>query len=359
MALNRNIALIDLDRRHIETVPVSVDDRDRFLGGGGLATYLLCRNTPKKDRPHSAESVCVISAGLLGGTLSAPRGHTILTTQSVSTGLMTRSCLKGPFAAEMRQAGFDHLVFKGRAKRPACLFVHDGQAKLLEAPDIAENLPIERRKMLLDATAGRETRLLTIKNEGEDRLFLADDSFSPDVESNGSGAGAALAGKNIEAVACRGTLDIEVKDPEAVIAYERDHLARNSGKSRPRRDPEGAAISGPAGNVALMEIEKTVAQCLGLPFETNGDTAASDLGIMSARIRLNTGMHLNENDLIDIAYRCITLERIYNIRAGIADTKGRTAARYRENGWTRNAVMKKRAVFDVLRIGDLWAPLKA
>lgn len=358
MALSRKIALIDLDRRRIEAFPISVDDRDRFLGGGGLATYLLCRYAPKKCRPHSAESVCVISAGLLGGTLSAPRGYTILTTKSGSTGLMTRSCLKGPFAAEMRQAGFDHLVFKGRAKKPTCLFIHDGQMDLIAAPDFAEKRPVERRKMLRDATAGRETRLLYIKKEGKDAFFLADDFFPTDFEPESSGVGAALAGKNIEAVACRGTLDIEVKDPEAVIAYEKNHHARNLDKETSRRDPEGSAISGPAGKIELMEIEKTVEQCLGLLFETNGDTAASDFGIMSARIRLNTGKDLNESDLIDIAYRCITLERLYNIREGIAEKERRTAENYRKYGLTRKAAVKKK-VFDALRIGDLWAQLKA
>jgi aldehyde:ferredoxin oxidoreductase len=359
MALYRKIALIDLDRSHIDTFPISVDDRNRFLGGGGIATYLLCRYAPKKVHSLSAESFCVISAGLLGGTLSAPQGYTILTTKSGSTGLMIRTCLKGPFATEMRQAGFDHLVFKGRAKRQTYLFVHDGRIELIKAPNFAGKRPIERRTMLRDATAGGETRLLYIKKESKDRFFLADDSFSPDVESENSGVGAALAAKNIEAVACRGTLDIEVKDPEAIIAYEKNYLARNVDKETPCSDPEGSAISGPAGKVELIEIKQTIEQCLGLPFLINGGSAASDMEDLSTRIRLNTGMVLDKNDLKNIAYRCITIERLYNIREGIAEKGGRTAEKYRKYGWTRKAVVKKRKVFDVLRIGDLWAQLKA
>ena len=359
MALCRKIALIDLDRRHIDTFPIAVDDRDRFLGGGGLATYLLCRYSPKKHPPLSAESVCVVSAGLLGGTLSAPQGYTILTAKSEATGLMTRACLKGPFATEMRQAGFDHLVFNGRAKRRTYLFIHNGQIELTEAPNFAEKRPLERRTILRDATAGRETRLLYIKKEGEERFLLADDSFSPDVEPESSGVGAVLADKNIEAVACRGTLDIEVKDPEAIIAYEKNYHSNNLDEDTPCIDPGGATISGPAGKVELLEIGKTVEQCLGLPFKTNGGTAASDFGSVSDRIRLNTGMALNEKDLTHIAYRCITLERLYNIREGISEKQGPTAEHYRNHGWTRKAVVKKKKVFDALRIGDLWAQLKA
>ncbi len=361
MALYRKIAFIDLDRRHIDTFPVSADLRDRFLGGAGLAVYLLCRYAPKKCHPLSAENVCVISSGLLGGTLSATQGYTILTTKSRSTDLMSRARLNGPFASEMRQAGFDHIVFKGRANRPTYLFIHDSHIELIEAPNFAGKNPIERRTNLRDATAGRETRLLGIKKEGEDRFLLEDDSLSPDDEPESSDVGAVLANKNIEAVACRGTLDIEVKDPEGIIEYEKNYLNCHLDPITPSNDLEASIISGPAGKVELMEIEETIKQCLGLPLGTNGggDVTASVFATALDRIRLNTGVVLNENDLKDIAYRCITLERLYNIREGIAAQRGRTAEKYRDYGWTRKAVVKKRKVFDRLRIDDLWDQLKA
>ena len=166
MALRREIALIDLDRRHIDTLPISVDIRNRFLGGAGIATYLLCKHAPKKRLPESAESVCVISAGLLGGTLCAPQGYTILTANFGSTDLMARACLKGPFAAEMRQAGFDHLVFKGRAKRKTYLFIHDGRIEFVVAPDFAGKPPIERRQILHGGPCKTATRGLPAGKPG-------------------------------------------------------------------------------------------------------------------------------------------------------------------------------------------------
>ena len=67
---------------------------------------------------------------------------------------------------------------------------------------------------------------------------------------------------------------------------------------------------------------------------------------------------MDENELKQIAYRCIAMERIYNIREGITSNQGRQADDYRENGWTRQAVLKKTKVFDPLRIDDLWSRLK-
>jgi aldehyde:ferredoxin oxidoreductase len=358
MALARKIAIIDLGRRTIDTFPVSADCRSRFLGGGGLAAYLFCRYSPTDHPLHGAEDVCVVSAGLLAGTLSAPLGYAIVTAKSASTGLMARACLPGPFSSEMRQAGFDHLVLKGRSTDPAYLFIHDGNIELREAADIPDKDPIQSKTMLREATAGRETRMLCIHNAGSERFYLTDGSSDVDFEADGDSIGTVLATKNIKALACRGTMDIEVKDPEAVIAFERNGLTHTVSAESASSDVEATPISGPAGQIGSREIAETITRCLGLPFGTNNGVETAAFETASARIRLNTGMELNPGDLKNIAYRCIALERLYNIRAGIAGTGSPAAAEYQKNGWTRKAVMKKGRVFERLEIGDLWEQLK-
>ncbi|OGQ91716.1 MAG: hypothetical protein A2464_12925 [Deltaproteobacteria bacterium RIFOXYC2_FULL_48_10] len=102
-------------------------------------------------------------------------------------------------------------------------------------------------------------------------------------------------------------------------------------------------------------------QRLGLPPSgTKSGGGGKELNFQTAadRILLNTGLVLDENELKQIAYRCIAMERIYNIREGITSNQGRQADDYRENGWTRQAVLKKTKVFDPLRIDDLWSRLK-
>ena len=339
MTTDRKIALVDLGRCEVETFPVSMDLEQRFLGGSGVATYLFCKHAPKMGDPGSADNICIVSAGYLSGTLSAPLGAAVLTSKSTATGLMARVCVDGPFAAQMRRAGFEHLVLKGRAENETCLLIRDGRIEFKEVPGLKDKGLSDQRAILRKEALGNEAQIV-------------------------------LEAKNIVALACSGTVALEVKDPEGIIAYEKkllesidEPLTRNRPETK-IQDPE--TMEGPAGSVDLAQIKQTLVQilgvqCLGLPSGTKNGANGSELNFQTAadRILLNTGLALDEDELKEIAYRCIAMERIYNIREGIASKQGQSAEDYRENGWTRKAVVKKTKVFDPLRIDDLWSRLKS
>ncbi len=322
MTTDRKIALVDLGRCEVETFPISMDLEQRFLGGSGVATYLFCKHAPRMGDPGSADNICIVSAGYLSGTLSAPLGAAVLTSKAAVTGLMSRACVDGPFAAQMRRAGFEHLVLKGRAENETCLLIRDGRIEFKEAPDVYGN-------------------------------------GLRDMELDKSGVAKVLEAKNVVALACSGTVALEVKDPEGIIAYEKKFL-ESIDEPLIQNGKDSEVMEGPAGSVDLTQIKQTLMQCLGLPSGTKNGANGSDLDFQTAadRILLNTGLALNEDELKEIAYRCITMERIYNIREGIASKPGQPAEDYRENGWTRKAVVKKAKVFDPLRIDDLWSRLK-
>jgi aldehyde:ferredoxin oxidoreductase len=173
-----------------------------------------------------------------------------------------------------------------------------------------------------------------------------------------------LAKKNVAALACSGTVALEVKDPEGIIAYEKkllesiDEPLIQNRQETDIQDPE--TMEGPAGSVDLAKIKQTILQCLGLPSGTKNSVNGQELDFQTAadRIELNTGLELDDDKLKQIAYRCVAMERIYNIREGIASKKGQPAGDYRENGWTRKALIRKAKVFDPLRIDDLWSRFK-
>ena len=374
MTTDRKIALVDLGRCEVETFPVSMDLEQRFLGGSGVATYLFCKQAPKMVDPGSADNICIVSAGYLSGTLSAPLGAAVLTSKTAATGLMTRACVDGPFAGQMRRAGFEHVVLKGRAEKETCMLICDGRIEFKVVPGLKDNGLSDQRAILRKEALGYEAQLICIQKNGDDLFFAADACLAlskdvEDMEPDKSGVAQVLAAKNVVALACSGTIALEVKDPEGIIAYEKkllEGIDEPLTQNRPEtdiQDPE--TIEGPAGSVDLTQIKQTLmqclgVQCLGLPSGTKNGANGSELNFQAAadRILLNTGLALDEDELKEIAYRCIAMERIYNLREGIASKQGRTAEDYRENGWTRKAVVKKAKVFDPLRIDDLWSRLK-
>ncbi|UCH22827.1 MAG: aldehyde ferredoxin oxidoreductase, partial [Deltaproteobacteria bacterium] len=130
MALKRKIACIDLYSEQIDIKSIPRAWRHKFLGGRGLNAYLLYKHLPLGCDPLGADNVVIIGSGLLGGTLTAPIDCTDVVTKSPLTQLLGRARSSGFFASEMRWAGFDHLVIKGRARRPVYLFVHNGRIQI-------------------------------------------------------------------------------------------------------------------------------------------------------------------------------------------------------------------------------------
>ena len=104
-------------------------------------------------------------------------------------------------------------------------------------------------------------------------------------------------------------------------------------------------------------------ECIGVYASFTGDTDANNSATLQYKEHSSaiwiTGMDMTPADLEAVGYRCIALERLFNLRAGMAGGKGDRAEDYRRNGWNRTAVMKKAKVFDRLDIGDLWPLFRA
>ncbi|RLF18151.1 MAG: aldehyde ferredoxin oxidoreductase, partial [Thermoprotei archaeon] len=116
MVLKRKIAYIDLSKREVKVKDIPSEMRRLYLGGRGLDMYLLYNHVEKGIDPLSPENVLLVSAGLLVGTpLAAGRTH--IGGKSPLTGIVGSSNMGGFFAPELRLAGFDHLVIKGRAEK--------------------------------------------------------------------------------------------------------------------------------------------------------------------------------------------------------------------------------------------------
>jgi len=365
MTIAGNIALIDLDRDTVDSSPVPDEWRGKFIGGWGIAAFLLCRNLPKGCDAASNSNMVVISTGLLGGTLSIPKGTTVVTSKSPQTGLMGWAVLGGSFASEMRQAGWDHIVISGRARKPVMLEIRDGRIHVRQVADDTDNGKGPIRRIRIVTTPEKAVQLM-------DATDPAAEFIDP------VGITAILAGKNIRFLTCRGARDIKIKDPEGLIRFEKRALRAEKAAGRPAGGVIDALYKGAAGAVRQQLLGTIIARCLGyFPGDVSSDRDAF-LDAACRRITLNTGLDVDPETLLAAAYRCITLERLYNIREGVllvgkedsglsADGYhgdipspdpglfGRSvAALYRTNGWTRAAVMKKGKVFEQLGIGELW-----
>jgi aldehyde:ferredoxin oxidoreductase len=219
MALNRKIAYIDLDRQSIKLEPISLEWRRKFIGGRGLDAYLLYRNTPKGCDPLGPDNVVIVSAGLLGGTLASSGSRTHIAAKSPLTNLLGSASMGGFFAPEMRFAGIDHFVIRGRANRPVYIYAHDGEIEIRDADKLWGCGVYDTQARIHRELGDQETQTLCIGQAGENRVRFASVMSGRKDAGARTGMGAVLGSKNLKAIACRGTMEIEINRPEEALEY--------------------------------------------------------------------------------------------------------------------------------------------
>ncbi len=129
------IAHIDLSKGKVTYEPIPEEWARKYIGGRGLGVKYVFENGPQVD-PLSPDNILCFMNGPLTGTEANMSGRMAVVTKSPLTGTITDSHHGGWSAARLRWAGFDGLIFKGKADKPVYAYVHDGQVEILDAAEV-------------------------------------------------------------------------------------------------------------------------------------------------------------------------------------------------------------------------------
>ena len=177
MALDRKIAYIDLTKGEIEKKPIPINMRKMYLGGRGLDMYLLYNHIKPGIDALGPDNVSVVSAGVLGATLASASSRTHVAGKSPLTGYVGSTNMGGFFAPEMRWAGFDHLVIKGKAKKPVYIWIHNGEIEIRDASNIWGKDTHETREIIRQDKQNAIDAVLT--DDIKAQLAAIDAEFDP------------------------------------------------------------------------------------------------------------------------------------------------------------------------------------
>lgn len=218
MVLKRKIAYIDLTRREVRVRDIPLEMRRLYLGGRGLDMYLLYNHVEKGVDPLSPDNVLLVSAGLLVGTpLAAGRTH--VGGKSPLTGIVGSTNMGGFFSPELRLAGFDHLVIKGRAERPTYLWVHDGQVEFMDASGLWGMKVFEAQEAIRKDLGDPDVKSMVIGPAGENLVRFANVMTGLKNSGGRTGMGCLMGSKRLKAIAAKGTMDLELKHPDEYLEY--------------------------------------------------------------------------------------------------------------------------------------------
>lgn len=185
----------------------------QFLGGYGLGAYLMWKHFPAGADPSSPEACFAIVSGLLTGVKTPFSGRIQIVGKSPLTGTWADSNSGGSVAIQLRRAGFDALVVKGKAAEPSVLVIHDGEVKVEPAGDLwGKQIPEAFDELRKRYGSKREVGVSAIGPAGEKQSKISSVMNDRYHAFGRQGFGGIYGSKNLKAVVIGGSGEVPIHD---------------------------------------------------------------------------------------------------------------------------------------------------
>ncbi len=218
--------LVNLTKGKIEEEQPDENWYRTYLGGMGSVAYHLLDKVKQGADPLSPDNTLIMATGVITGGPFSGSGRNAVGAKSPLTGAFGEADAGGFWGAELKQAGYDEIIFKGASDTPVWLWINNGVAELKDASKLwglqVGECQDEMRKQLDDKRV--KTALIGPSGENLSREACVINDLNH--VAGRCGLGAAMGAKKLKGVAVRGTNRLELADPERVAALAKSLIAR-------------------------------------------------------------------------------------------------------------------------------------
>ena len=209
---NGKILNVDLTTRTITEETLGEEDARLFIGTYGLGARLLYSRMKAGVDPLSPEAIFGFVTGPLTGTGALFGGRfSVVCKSPVNNGWNDANC-GGKFGPEMKKAGYDVILIKGKANKPVYLWLKDGHAELRDASHLWGRDCPETEDLIAQELGDAKVSSCVIGPPGENISWMAAIINDKHRALGRGGVGAVMGSKNLKAVTARGTLKVPVAD---------------------------------------------------------------------------------------------------------------------------------------------------
>ena len=203
---------IDLSRGNIERVETDPKLTELYLGGLGTNAKILWDRVPPETEPFSPDNLLIFGTGLLCGTPAPGCNRTIVSTISPQTQLMAYSMMGGFWAPELKYAGYDKVILRGKSPSLVYLWINNDKVEIRDASHLRGKGAVETAELIRRELKEPKAQVAAIGLAGENRVYFASIEQGRSSASR-QGIGAVMGDKGLKAIAVRGTKDINVARP--------------------------------------------------------------------------------------------------------------------------------------------------
>ena len=212
------ILRVDLTKGSVKSEPLNMAWARAYIGSRGLGSKYLVEEVDAKVDALSPQNKIIWATGPLTGTMASTGGRYTVITKSPLTGAIACSNSGGYWGAEFKMAGWDMVIFEGKAPKPVYLYVNDDLAELRDASHLWGKSIWETEDLLKKGLQDPLTRVSSIGKAGENGVLYASVVNDLHRAAGRSGVGTVMGSKNLKAIAVRGTKGVgNIRDPKAFM----------------------------------------------------------------------------------------------------------------------------------------------
>jgi aldehyde:ferredoxin oxidoreductase len=193
------IAHVDLTANNVEYKEIPEDWARKYIGARGLGVRYVFENGPEVD-PLSPDNILCFMNGPCTGTAMNMSGRMAVVTKSPLTGTVVDSHHGGWSGARLRWAGFDGLIFKGKADKPVYAYLEGNKLEIHDATELWGKGVHETIKFFQDKYGEKDLSVIAIGPGGENLVKYGCWVNEHDRASGRGGTGSVGGSKNLKAV---------------------------------------------------------------------------------------------------------------------------------------------------------------
>ncbi len=245
---------VDLTQGILEVEEPSEGFYRKYMGGSAMGLYYILKNMPAKADPLGPENILTLFTGVTTGAPISGQSRINANAKSPLSGGIGDSQAGGFFPAELKFAGFDGIVVKGKSPKPVYLSILHGEAGLHPAEHLLGKVTGEVDRILKGEVGDNKAEIMQYGIAAENGVAFSCLVNMSNRTNGRTGMGAVMASKNLKAIVVRGKAKISIADPALLASINKE-----GPKMLPQNpDMDGLAKLGTAGVVLPQNLYGTL-----------------------------------------------------------------------------------------------------
>lgn len=283
----------------------------KYMGGSAMGLHYLFNEMSGGVDALGPDNVLTLFTGVLTGAPISGQSRLTSACKSPLTDCIADSQSGGYFPAQLKFAGFDGLVIKGRAESPVYLWIKDGEVEIRDASHLWGGLTLDVEETLQKELGDKRIEVLQVGPAGENLVRYAAIMSMSNRAHGRTGTGAVMGSKNLKAIVVRGKQKPRLADAAALKT-----LTKWGAKAFPDSDVAGL------GKYGTAEVVSSQQRSGGLPtfnFNSGVFDGCDDIDGVTLYDKYLRGAEEDKQNRLgrDTCYACtVRCKRVAEIKEG-------------------------------------------